>query len=325
MFKYGKEEEIMDKKMRVVLVVYELSINSFDHGTVYGEEMDAWGIQKAFQRRADVESCDILTINLIRYLEQRGEMKEYDLAIHFAVPTVKLKNAINVLFFQQFYEWEKHDMTKHLENFDYVITPAQRVTEWYKDVIYFPLAVDMDFYKPVAKDIRFMDDIVFVGNRRMRDIETYDRFLKPAFGHKLAIYGAEWDVPGFEAYQKYNKGMLPYDDAAKVYSSVRISLCIHNKEYVDKFLLVTTRGFHSISCGGFVISDSISEMMKLLPEGKGVIYTDGYDDLKNKIDYYLKHDDERADISKAGYEWISKYHTWDVRVDKLLNDIKFNA
>ena len=78
----------MSKKMRVALVVYELTINSFDHGIVYGEEMDAWGIQKAFQRRLDVESCDILTINLIRFLEQRGEMKEYDLAIHFILPAI---------------------------------------------------------------------------------------------------------------------------------------------------------------------------------------------------------------------------------------------
>lgn len=315
----------MSKKMRVALVVYELTINSFDHGIVYGEEMDAWGIQKAFQRRLDVESCDILTINLIRFLEQRGEMKEYDLAIHFAVPTVKIDNAVNILFFQQFYEWEKHDMTKHLENFDFTMTPAQRVTEWYKDVIYFPLAVDMDFYKPVEKDSRFANDIVFVGNRKMRDKETYERFLKPAFEYDLAIYGAEWNVAGFEGYQKYYKGMLPYDDAAKVYSSARISLCIHNKKYVDKFLLVTTRGFHSISCGGFVISDPISEMMNLLPDGKGVTYTDGYEDLKKKIEYYLQHEEERNDISKAGYEWIKKYHTWDVRVDKLLKDIKFSV
>ncbi len=313
----------MSKKMRVALVVYELTINSFDHGIVYGEEMDAWGIQKAFQRRDDVEYCDILTINLIRFLQQRGEMRQYDLAIHFAVPTVKIDNAVNLLFFQQFYEWEKHDMNKHLENFDYVMTPAQRVTEWYKDVIYFPLAVDMEFYKPVEKRSEFVNDVVFVGNRKMRDKETYDIFLKPAFKYNLAIYGAEWDVDGFEEYQKYYKGMLPYNDASIVYSSAHISLCIHNKEYVDKFLLVTTRGFHSISCGGFVISDPISEMKNLLPDGKGVVYTSGGEDLKKKIEYYLEHDDERKAISKAGFEWIKKYHTWDVRIKKLLSELGF--
>lgn len=308
--------------MKVALVVYELTTNSYDHGIVWGEEMDAWGIQKAFQKRSDVECCDILTINLIRFLEQRGEMKNYDLAIHFAIPTIKLENAINVLFFQQFYEWEKHDMTKHLDNYDYVITCAQRVTEWYKDVIYFPLAVDMNFYKPVAKDSRFENDVVFVGNRKMRDKETYDQYLKPAFDYKLAIYGAEWDIEGYEEYMKYYKGLLPYDDAATAYSSARISLCIHNRDYLNKFLLVTTRGFHSISCGGFVISDPISEMMNLLPEGKGVVYTQGYDDLKAKIGYYLEHEDERNEISRAGYEWIKQHHTWDIRVDKLLKDIK---
>lgn len=311
----------MKIKIKVALVVYELTMNSFDHGIVYGEEMDAWGIQKAFQRRLDVEQCDILTINLIKFFEQRGEMQEYDLAIHFAVPTIKLKNAVNVLFFQQFYEWEKHDMNEHLENFDYVITPAQRVTDWYKEVIYFPLAVDMDFYKPLEIEEQFANDVVFVGNRKMREKETYDRFLKPAFGNDLVIYGAEWDVPEFEEYRKYYRGMLPQEDAAKVYSSASISLCIHNKEYVEKFLLVTTRGFHSISCGGFVISDPIPEMQNLLPEGKGVVYTNGYEDMEKKIRYYLAHEDERKEVSAEGYEWIKKYHTWDVRVDKLFKDI----
>lgn len=308
--------------MRVALVVFEMTINSYDHGNVYGEEMDAWGIQKALLKRNDVEVCDILTINLIRFLEQRSELKKYDLTIHFAVPTIKMKNAVNVLFYQQFYEWEKHDMNEHLRDFDYVITPAKAVTEWYKDVIYFPLAVDMEYYKRSGCTDEYVHDVVFVGNRRMRELETYNKYLKSAFPFDLAIYGSDWNVKGFEEYQPYYRKVLPYDDASIVYSSTPISLCIHNKEYLEKFQLVTTRGFHAISCGGFVISDAISEMINLLPEGKGVIYSDGYIDSYEKIKYYLEHEEERKHISKEGYEWIQKYHTWDIRLDELLTKIR---
>lgn len=309
--------------MKVALVVFEMTLNSYDHGIVYGEEMDARGIQKAFLRRKDVECCDILSINLIRFLESRGEMKEYDLAIHFALPTIQFTNAINILFFQQFYEWEKHDMNEYLKNFDYVMTCGRAICDWYKDVIYFPLAVDMEFYKKQKVNDEYTYDVVFVGNRKMRDLDTYNRYLMPAFDYNLAIYGAEWDVEGFEKYVKYYKGLLPYDDAPKVYASSKVSLCIHNRDYLEKFQLVTTRGFHAISCGGFVISDPIPEMMNLLPQGKGVIYTNGGDELCKAFKEYIYDDDARKEIVDKGYNWILSRHTWDHRVEELLSKISF--
>lgn len=307
--------------MKVAFVLYEMSYNSYDHGIVYGEEIDARGMQKAFLKRKDIEVCDLMTINIIRYRQSKGEVLDYDLIIHFNTSTLLIENAINVLFFQQYYEFEKHDLHKYGEIYDFIITPSPIVTDD-TSIFYFPLAVDPEYYYPQKCDQRFKCDIAFVGNRKMRSLESYNRYLLPATKYELKIYGAEWDVEGFEAYQDFYQGLLPYDDATKLYSSAKVSLSIHGSWYINKFQLVTTRAFHSIACGEVVLSDKFDEIVNLLPEGKGILYTEGFSDSDEKLKYLLENEAEVNQIREAGRKWVLENHTWDVRIQTILDKIK---
>jgi spore maturation protein CgeB len=310
--------------MKIALVLYELSLNSYDHGIVYGEEIVAIGMRKAFLKLENVEVCDLLTINIMRYKESKGEKLDYDLAIHFNTSTLMIEGAMNVLFFQQFYEWEKHNILEYEKKFDFIITPSVVMANNLDKVIYFPLAVDAEYYSPQPISDKYSCDVTFVGNRKMRTLGIYNKYLLPATNYDLSIYGAEWNEEGFERYLPFWKGMLPYDDAAKLYSSSKISLCIHGNWYIDQFQLVTDRAFHAIACGGFVISDQFPEIMNLLPENKGIVYTKGYDNSQELIEYYLNSDTERKKISKKGRIWVLENHTWDIRVEYLLGKIKMN-
>ena len=56
-----------------------------------------------------------------------------------------------------------------------------------------------------------------------------------------------------------------------------------------------------LACRGFLISDPVHGMEEEL-RGK-VVFTNGYDDLTDKIKYYLAHDDERRAIAEKGYNY----------------------
>lgn len=307
--------------MKVVLIQYELYLNSYDRQHVAGEDIDGKGMKTAFLRRPDVECCDILSINIIRYKEERGEIIDYDLAIHFNYPSIFIKGAINILFFQQYYEWDALDFNDIVTKFDYVITPAKAVADEYK-VIYFPLAVDAELYSPQPSMEEFVSDVTFVGNRRMRDLDTYNRYLLPAIKYKCSIYGNGWDLKGYENYTKHWKGILDYSDAAVLYSSSKLSLCIHSRMYTDRFHLATTRGLHSLACNCLVLSDKIQALKEMLPEGIGIIYTNGYGETEKYLKKYLFDDDARMKIAEKGRMWVLQNHTWDIRIDQLFNLIE---
>ena len=42
-------------------------------------------------------------------------------------------------------------------------------------------------------------------------------------------------------------------------------------------------------------------------------------DILNKIEYYLKHEDERSAIAKNGHDKVAKEHTFDVRVKQIID------
>lgn len=307
--------------MKIALVQYELYLNSYARKHVAGEDIDAKGMKKAFLRRPGVTCCDILSMNIICDREERGELCEYDLAIHFNHPTKMLKGAVNILFFQQYYEWDSIDFNELISLYDYVITPAKAIADEYK-VLYFPLAVDTDIYQRVPLDPRFQCDISFVGNRRMRDKETYDRYLGPALKYACSIYGNGWDIEGYEDYRPYWKGVLGYDEAPVLYSSSKMSMCIHSRMYTDRFHLVTTRGLHSLGCNCMVLSDKIDALREMLPEGTGIIYTDGNQESEHLLKKYLNDDDARLSIAEKGRNWVLNNHTWDIRIEQLMQMIK---
>ena len=46
------------------------------------------------------------------------------------------------------------------------------------------------------------------------------------------------------------------------------------------------------------------------------------DDLKNKIDYYLTHEDERKEIVGKGKKIVLRNHTFDARAKEISYDLE---
>jgi spore maturation protein CgeB len=63
---------------------------------------------------------------------------------------------------------------------------------------------------------------------------------------------------------------------------------------------VSGRTFEIAGCGAFQLIDQERSNYKIhFEEGKEIVAFSDVDDFKKKIEYYLKHDDERATIAEA--------------------------
>ena len=309
--------------MNVVLVLYELARHSHRRQEVWGEEIDAMCMQRAFLRRDDVSTCELLTMNSYLALCDAGVARDYDLAIHFFEPSVEVPGAVNVLYFQQFYDLARHDIDGLCELFDRVLTPAKAVSVRHGAVGYLPLAVDADLYQPVqSPEAKYRCDVAFIGNAHIRECSTYRELLTPLLRFDVAVYGARWDSPEYQEWAGVWKGVLPIDRARDAYAGASVALSIHNRCYLTELSFVTARPFHSLACGRATVSDTNPALAELLPpQASGLRHAENAAQFERAVAELLDDDQLREELGAQGREFVLQHHTWDVRVEQLLNAI----
>ena len=82
----------------------------------------------------------------------------------------------------------------------------------------------------------------------------------------------------------------------------------------------SNRLFDALACGTSVISYDIPSA-KTLFDGNIVTYRDA-DDLDEKINYYLNNPQKREELAKKGKEIVLNNHTFDNRVDEIVEALK---
>ena len=84
---------------------------------------------------------------------------------------------------------------------------------------------------------------------------------------------------------------------------------------------VPQRALDIMGCGGFLMANYQPELAEYFIPGEDLVLYDSVDDLIQKIDYYLSHEEERLQIAKNGYEKVKRYHTYDTRLTEILNTV----
>ena len=205
------------------------------------------------------------------------------------------------------------------EKYDYVFISSKKYADKIKskantNVNSLLQCTDPDLFYP-EKDENISEEILFVGVTRGVYRDIIKDILKT--NHDVAIYGRGWEEFIDE---KYVKGyFISNDRLHKYYSSCKILLNDHWKEMRDEDF-PSNRLFDALACGTFVISDKIPSADTLF-EGCIVTYED-VDDLNEKINYYLTHEDERVKIAKKGQKIVLENHTFDNRIIKIMSILK---
>lgn len=161
----------------------------------------------------------------------------------------------------------------------------------------------------------FNEEILFVGVTRGIFRPIVQDLLKTS--HDVSVYGMGWEKFIDE---KYIKGEFIQNNILNnAYSSCKILLNDHWDDMKEKDF-ISNRLFDALACKAFVISDEVDSISHLF-EGNVVTYTDA-DDLNKKLDYYLENDEERNRMAERGYEIVVKNHTFDNRVDEIVNTLE---
>jgi len=76
--------------------------------------------------------------------------------------------------------------------------------------------------------------------------------------------------------------------------------------------------------GSMLITNRIKNngFKELFEENKDLVIFDSWKDLKEKIDYYLKNEEEREKIALSGYQKAINYHKYEDRVKFILEKVE---
>lgn len=154
-------------------------------------------------------------------------------------------------------------------------------------------------------------ELLFVGNSR----RVYRRILKDLLPteYKLTVYGRHWD--DFPVQQYVEADYIANEEVGQAYHDAKILLNDHWDDMLE-YGIISNRIFDALAVGAFVISDEVPGMKEIL--GDSVVTYSDREDLKNKIDYYLLHEEERKQKTLLGQRIVLEKHTFANRVEEII-------
>ena len=208
-----------------------------------------------------------------------------------------------------------HPVYKYIGHF---FTVDSKMADWFNKKTnvkghYIPAGVfDQECY---LKDVTKKHDVIFVGSKKYHPEWQYRTklidWLAETYGDKFEHYGS---------------GGLPAVRGAllnKLYMSTKIvvgdTLCIDFK-YPDYW---SDRVYETMGRGGFIIHPYIKGMEREFEDKKHLVFYEygNFKQLKELIDYYLEHDEEREAIRKAGHELVKNNYTYKNRWQSILKQL----
>jgi len=186
-------------------------------------------------------------------------------------------------------------------------------------VEYLPFAGDPALHYPAAlteNNIqRYASDTAFIGNWD----EERERWLSELEEYNLSIWGSDyWRKKCRNKFLRSSwKGRTVIgEEMSKIVQSSRINLNI---------LRLQNKGAHNMrtfevpACGGFMLHERSDEVLDFFEEGKEIDCFSTAEELKSKINFYLKNDNLRMKIAEAGYQRLLKSgYCYTDRVKQIL-------
>lgn len=85
---------------------------------------------------------------------------------------------------------------------------------------------------------------------------------------------------------------------------------------------IPLRCWDIIGAGGFLLTNYQEDFMKHFEPGVDFDYFTNEQDMLQKIDYYLLHEEERKRIAENGCKKVKEYHSYDIRLKEMFQIVK---
>lgn len=73
-----------------------------------------------------------------------------------------------------------------------------------------------------------------------------------------------------------------------------------------------------LGCGGFLLTNYQAEIPEYFEIGKDLETYESMEELEQKVQYYLTHEEERIEIAIRGYEKVARHHTYEQRLAQMI-------
>jgi len=194
------------------------------------------------------------------------------------------------------------------------------------NVSYLPMACDPIIHGSVEltaeEKARWGSPISFVGagyhNRQQMFAFLADLPFK--------LWGTEWPTcrPFDTMVQEQGRRLTP-EEYVKIFCSTDVNINLHSsteRDGVDPYGdFVNPRTFELASCKAFQLVDERTHLPSLFEPGKEIVTFSNLSDLRDKIQYYLAHPEERKKITDAAYKRVVSEHTYGHRIREMLSVI----
>ncbi|WP_420850491.1 CgeB family protein [Paenibacillus tepidiphilus] len=229
------------------------------------------------------------------------------------------------------------DTSEICKSYDHVFTHELGCLEFYRSlgaisVHYLPLCVNPQMFYPRRTGPQYQYDIVFIGNAFRNRTELFDALTPYLLGKKVLIAGGFWErLSCYEQLSPFIKdGFIPPEETANYYSGAKLVINIHRPweggmDNRNTFQLpsrsINPRTYEISACGTMQLTDVREDLGSLYRPGVDLETFASGEELQEKIDYYLKHEQERRKIALQGLKTTLSRHTFTSRLPYLLNVI----
>jgi spore maturation protein CgeB len=160
----------------------------------------------------------------------------------------------------------------------------------------------------------YQSDVAFIGRPNTPERAEFMQALTKKFDLKL--WGSGWEKYGLRA------------AATDVYTAQYRQICAGSKVMlgwnIDPTveLYFSNRTWYTLGCGGFLLTAYSPGLEEIFGRGKELDWFESIEECRDKITYYLQHDEERRKIARAGYQLAHREYSYDAMVNRIVADIQ---
>ncbi|MBY0074700.1 CgeB family protein [Priestia aryabhattai] len=230
------------------------------------------------------------------------------------------------------------DTTKNLvSRYDYVFTIESSALNFYCEnghpsVYLLPLGTDPNVFSPKENtDTKQMNDICFVGFPYPKRVEMINFLLKKT-SYTVQVAGRKWKdnlIQWSDNKQLSVVDWIPPTEVAHHYNHSRIVLNTHrpydlaeNKNSLGiRNYSINNRTFDIAASGAFQIISYKPDLRNYFTEAEMVSFQNK-EELLCKINYYIKHKEEREKIASRAKAKVLSQHTFSHRIKEIISTIQ---
>jgi glycosyltransferase involved in cell wall biosynthesis len=159
---------------------------------------------------------------------------------------------------------------------------------------FMPNSCDPDIQRAYSVDEGLRTDLIYIGRTYHRTHQSETDPDRHAIPKRLS------QMPNARVYGCFGRGPIGGIDCFRVIAAAKIALSINAVNNVR--LYHSDRLVNCVSCGAFTLAKRVPDSHLLFEDGVHLKYFDGSEEFFEMADWYLKHEEERWRIARAGME-----------------------